>query len=827
MNSNVKIAFRFLRRNKPVFFVNSLGLLLGIISCLMISNYATFELSYDKFQKESPSIYRVVSDKYKGGVLEIKNAYTDVPLGPFLKQNIVGIKDHFRLHFTAVDFSMQVEHNEEIKLFTENNAYFADQSIVKYLGFTFIQGDVNTALSQPNKVIISGSIANKYFGEDWRNKNIIGETFLFKGDSNNHLFEIEGVFNDYPPNSHLEFDFLFSHNSLPSFFGKGEIPDEMVANMLENMWGRPQWYTYVVLEDRSDYKLVREEINRVFKERAENDKANEDDSEEAYELQPISSIHLYSNRSNEPGVNSDINVIYFLFAIAFLIVVLTWTNLANLSISLYLDRIKEFGIKKVIGAGRRNLTIQFLWESLIQNLLVFGMTIVLYAAFLPIVSGYLSIRMIENWWSYDTFWIELIILFVLSICATAMYPILVLSSLNPSKALKGKLGARISRAGLKDLLVGIQFTISMMLIIFTLVIYKQILFLQEKDIGVSIENKLIISAPKSITDAYDFRRVLQVFENSVSSVWENIDVSASTFIPGDTRLWDKRMVRIGQDANESQMIKEIGVDRNYMVDMKFHFLAGGNFAENPSASKSQVILNQQALKVLGFEKIEEAYPGEVGVVFGGGKIGACEIVGVVEDFHQRAPKNPYDPIAFFSNVRTGFFVLTFANEEIPLKAIKENWQRTFPDTPFEFFFLEDHYGKQYADDKQFANVAGIFTFLALIIAAMGVFGVTNYIAVRRIKEITLRKIVGASIKDILMLFVLYYLRFIVTAILIGVPVAILIATRWLDNYAFRRELSLDIIAIPIMVMLFMVAVSSSYGSLKIAIQNPVKSLKCE
>ncbi|MDN5217012.1 ABC transporter permease [Fulvivirgaceae bacterium BMA12] len=824
---NFKMTFRFLKKNKPVFFINSLGLLLGIVSCLMISNYATFELSFDKFQKESSSIYRVVSDKYTNGVLEIKNAYTDVPLGPFLKENIVGIKDYFRLHFMAVDFSMQVGHNEAMKLFNENNAYFADQSIAKYLGFTFIRGDVNTALSQPNKVIISESIANKYFGQDWRNKSIIGEAFLFKGDNNSHLFQIEGVFNDYPPNSHLEFDFLFSHNSLSSFFGKGEIPAKMVADMLENMWGRPQWYTYVVLEDRSDYKLVQEEVNRVFKERAKRDKANKPDVEETYELQPISSIHLYSNLSNEPTINGDIKVVYFLFIIAFFIVAFTWTNLANLSIGLYLDRLKEFGIKKVVGASRRSLTIQFLQESLIQNLLVFGLTIALYATFLPIVSDHLSIRMVENWWSYDTFWIELLILFVLSICATAMYPILVLSSLNPSKALKGKLGVHISRAGLKDLLIGIQFTISIVLITFTLVIYKQILFLQKKDIGVSIENKLVISAPKSIMDAGDFKRALQVFKNSVLSVKENVDVSASTFIPGHSKLWDKKMVRISQDANESKMIKEIGVDRNYITDMKFNFLAGGNFAENPSKNKSQVILNRQALKVLGFERIEDAYPGKVGVLFGAGKIGECEIVGVIEDFHQRAPKNPYDPVAFFCNVRTGFFVLTFANEEIPLKAIKENWQRTFPDTPFEFFFLEDHYERQYADDKQFANVAGIFTFLALIIAAMGVFGLTNYMAVRRIKEITLRKIVGASIGDILMLFVLYFLKFMVLAMLIGIPMAILIGNRWLDNYAFRREISLDIIAMPILVMLFMVAVSSSYGSLKIAIQNPVKSLKRE
>lgn len=827
MNINLRIVSRFLWKNKLIFFINSLGLLIGIISCLIISGYATYELNFDKFQKETTNIYRVVSDTYKRGVLEIKNAYTDVPLGPFLKQNIAGIKDYFRLHFTVVDFSMQVEYNEEIKLFTERNAYFADQGMVRYFGLTFIQGDVKTVFNQPNKVIISESTADKYYGNDWRKNNIIGTTFVFKGDNNSHLFQVGGVFKNYPPNSHLKFDFLFSHNSLPSFFGGGDMPPELVAGMLENMWGRPQWYTYVVLEERSDNKMVEEEINRVFKERAKNGKSNNDDSEEIYKLQPISSIHLYSNRSNEPQANGDIKVVYSLFVIAFLIMLLTWTNLANLSISLYLDRTKEIGLKKTIGASRRNLVKQFLLESIIQNTFVFGLAVALFSIFLHTVSSYLAIPITENWWSDNIFWIELMILFFLSMSATGLYPIFVLSSLHPSKALKGELGASSSRTRFRDILVSVQFTISIILIMFTLAIYKQILFLQKKDLGVSIENRLVISAPKSITNAGDFRRELEVFKNSISLIGGNVDVSASTFIPGDAKLWDRRMIRIGQDANEANAIKEIGVDRNYLIDMKFDFLAGGNFAKNQSHSARQVILNKQALNLLGFEKIEEAFPGNVGIIFGADKIREYEIAGIVGDFHQRDPKNPYDPIAFFCNIRTGFFVLTFADRDIPVEAIGKNWKQTFPDTPFEFFFLDDYYKRQYSDDEQFAKVVGVFTFFALIIAAIGVFGLTNYMAIRKVKEVSIRKIVGASVKDIIMLFVLYFLKFIVFAILIGIPIAILFINQWLDNYAFRQEISLEVIVIPVVLILFIVAVSITYGTLKIAYHNPIESLKSE
>ncbi|MGB5929067.1 MAG: ABC transporter permease, partial [Cyclobacteriaceae bacterium] len=463
LSNNIKLWIRFALRNKLIIFINIFGLICGIVSFLLIVNYVHYQLSYDTFSSDSARLYRVSLIKSREGVVETETAYTDVPLGKHLSDNVAGIEQFFRLHFTVGEFLLSGDEGPDSPVFTESSAYFADQPAVDHLGLNFIRGNADNALTDPNTIIISERAARKYFGDDWQHKEIVGKTLVYTGDNAEHLFRLDGVFSDYPGNSHLAFDFLFSHTSLYSIFGGGEMPPEMVAGMMENMWGHPQWYTYLALSPGANPTEVETNINSYVRELRGEQLARESVTEQ-YQLQPVRDIHLYSDLTNEPRANGDITIVLLLAAVAVLIMGLAWTNYVNLSVILSMERVKEIGLRKTVGAEKRGLARQFALEAFAVNLIVILVALVVYATLLPVFSDFLALEIINDWYLKLFFWLEVLALLVLGTVFTGIHSSLILSGINPREALSGKLKSGVSGGRFKKVMVSTQFIITIILI---------------------------------------------------------------------------------------------------------------------------------------------------------------------------------------------------------------------------------------------------------------------------------------------------------------------------------------------------------------------------
>ncbi|MFA0964337.1 FtsX-like permease family protein [Roseivirga sp. BDSF3-8] len=809
-------------------FINIFGLICGVVSFLLIINYVHYQLSFDTFSEDSDRLYRISLAKSREGVVESETAYTDVPLGSHLHDNVAGIEEYFRLHFTVGEFLLSPDQGPGSPVFKESKAYFADKPALDYLDIQLLRGNSSTALGEPSTILISEHAAEKYYGSGWKQKDIIGQTLVYTGDNAEHLFRIDGVFEDYPDNAHLEFDFLFSHESLYSIFGGGEMPPEMVAGMMENMWGHPQWYTYLALSPGTDPADVELNINYYIQE-LRGEQLEKEGIAEAYKLQPIEKIHLYSDLTNEPRANGDIRIVLLLAGVAILILALAWTNYVNLSIILSTERVKEIGLRKTVGAERNSLAGQFAMESFMLNIIVVALAIAIYAVLLPLFSAFLSVSIITDWHLKPFFWIEVALIVILGTFFTGFHSSIVLSGINPREALSGKLRSGISGGRFKKVLVGTQFVITIVLVMSALIIYRQIDFMQDKDLGIRISGKLVITAPKKASDHTQFINYLNTFRDRLSDNSAITAVSATTFIPGQRNLWQKKMVRMGQKAAEGKDVKEIGVEPGYLEQLDVEFLRGSSFSANEEYSARQVVLNEEAVRLLGYQTPDQAISEKVGVIYGGGNVAEYEVAGVLKDFHHSTPKAGYEPLAFFTDIRTGYFIVESnqAGQGDLVESVRAQWQSLFPDEPFEYFFLKDYYANQYASDQQFIRIFSVFTFIAILVASLGVFGLTKFMAQKKAREISIRKVYGATIGNISTLFAKYFLQLVIVASIIGIPIAYFITDEWLESYAFKQKMYWWLFLLPILFIITIAGISSCYGTLKAALRNPIHAMRNE
>jgi putative ABC transport system permease protein len=805
------ISLRNLSRRRGYALLNIFGLAIGITCCLLIFQYVAYERSYDKFNAAAKNIVRIRLDSYQQGKLAYKSATSYPAIGPTAKKEIPGVEDFCRLYNQQ---QLLLNEQKNVK-FNERKGYYADPSAINMLGVNMVKGNPKKVLNGVDKMIVSESFAKRYFG----NSDPVGKTLVTKDPSYTESYIITGVFKDYPPNSHLVIDYFISYAT----FGKIRRLEGDTQNSTETGWNWYDFYTYLKLKPGTDLKkfdarlavLCDEHINNKGKHKANNVK-------DELHVIPLTDIHLYSNANQEAEVNGDGQVVSFLFLIGIFIIVIAWVNYINLATARSVERAKEVGVRKVLGAGRSSLIRQFLAESFLLNFISF--VIAFFAAYLltPAFNRFVGREIVIGFtmpWEYLT---GFLVLFFTGSFLAGIYPAFVLSGYQPVKVLKGNFKNASSGVLLRKTLITGQFITSVVLVAGTMIVYQQISYMRKQKLGANISQTLVVEGAASLRDTV-YSKVFQPFKQDVLNITNVKSVTASSNVMGQEIYWTRGIKRLAPNATEVTLYN-LGVDYDFIPSFGIEMKAGRNFSKDFITDKKSVLLNEDAAKLLGFKDAESAVNQKVI------PNDTLTVVGVVANFHQEGLKKSVQPIIILPRPSSrDYYSVKIAGGSIPLTliSIKNIWDRYFPSDPFKYSFLDESYNRQYKSDELFGSIFTLFAMLAILIACFGLAGLSAYNILQRRKEIGIRKVIGASIQQLLAMLVSDFLRLVIIAFLISIPVTWLLMDRWLQGFAYRINISWLVFAIAGTIIIIIVFATISFQAIKAATANPVKSLRTE
>jgi putative ABC transport system permease protein len=808
----LRIAFRNLFKRKGYSVLNIAGLAIGITCCLLIFQYVSFEKSYETFNPQSPSVVRLRLDSYRQGQLQWKSATSYPAIAPTLKKDFPEVLDFCRL----IDAEMLLSNDETNVLFKEKKGYFADASSIDILGVQLQRGNPGTALDAPDKMVISETFARKFFGSE----NPIGKKLTEKGTRFPQLYEITGVFKDYPVNSHLTIDYLASYKTL----GKQARLDGDSSNATETSFGWYDFYSYLKLRPGTDIKQFEAKLiafSDKYINSSEWSKKN-NVKNELYVL-PLKDIHLYSNYNQEAEVNGDGQTVAFLFLIGILIILIAWINYINLATARSMERAREVGVRKVLGALRSNLIKQFLTESLLLNII--ALFIALIAAFLltPAFNKFTGREFSTGFQLPLEYWTSFIGLFFAGSFLAGIYPAFVLSGYKPVKVLKGVFKNSTSGILLRKGLIVVQFMTSGVLVAGTMIVYQQISFMRNQKLGTDISQTLVVEGANAMRDSL-FRSVFQPFKEDIKKLPDVKSIVASTSVMGNEVYWTSGVKRLGTEY-KSLTLYHIGVDYDFIPSFDIKMVAGRNFSKDITTDNKAVLLNEEAVKVLALGSGEKAVNQKLTR-----NRDTLTIAGVVANYHHEGLQKKVEPMIFLlrPNARNFYSVkMEPGNIRKTVAAVESTWKKYFPEDPFNYFFLDDSFNQQYTSDRLFGSIFSIFSMLAILIACFGLAGLSAYNILQRRKEIGIRKVMGASIQQLLLLLSKDFLRLVLVSFFIAIPITIIVMNRWLEDFAYRIDISWWVFAIAGIVSVCIAFVTISLQAVNAARENPVKSLRTE
>jgi putative ABC transport system permease protein len=803
-----KIAWRNLVKNKVFSFINITGLAIGLSCFLLIALYVIDELSYDRFYPNAERIYRINSDLRFGGS-EMNLTQTSDMMGALLKKDYPQVEEYTRL-YTSTGNKLIKKDNQFIN---EPRVANADSTFFSIFKLPAIAGDLKTCLDEPNTVVINESSAKKYFGST----NVLGKT-IETNDTKNNIYEITAVIKDIPQNSHLNFDFIFSMKNV------------------DYKWGQltsHNFHTYLLLKPGTDYKAFEKKfdeytIRYVLPEARQYMHVNSmEEFQRAgnklhYSLIPLTEIHLYSKQNFEITPPGNIQYVYVFCAIALFILLIACINFMNLTTARSAKRAKEVGIRKVLGTERRDLIKQFLFESTIVAFLSLIIAIVLATIVMPLFNDIAGKSMtVSKLFSPAILPLVLILPVVVGFLAGS-YPAFFLSAFRPIEVLKGKLKTGTRTVSLRSFLVVFQFATSIILIIGTIVIYRQLHFIQTKDIGYDKEQVLIIDNSYALKDNVD------AYKNSILQQAGVVSATVSSFLPvskssRSDNTYSKDPVSNSENSLDMQSWR---IDYDYFKTIGIHLLSGRDFSRDFGGDSTTVIINESTAQALGYadplgKKIYSLGDPEHAKSF--------IIIGVVKNFNFESLHQKVGPLAFFlrKNPFTISIKVTAANIPSIIKRAEANWKAMAPGMPFSYRFLSDSFNEMYSAEQRVGKIAMIFSVLAIFIACLGLFGLATFIAEQRSKEIGIRKVLGASVQGIVQMLSRDFVKLVTISFIISAPIAWIIMNNWLQDFAYRIDMSWWIFAFAGLTALLIALLTVSFHAIKAAIANPVKSLRTE
>ncbi len=800
LRNYMMVAFRNLLRNRVSSLVNILGLAIGMAAFVLIIQYVRFELSYDNFHERQDVIFRVQQDRYNKGELTTQWAAGCSAVGQALYENFEEVENFTR--FQKMDGVFSYGENK----FREEEIYMADTSFFKVFSFELLEGDPNTALLNPMEMVVSQSTARKYFGD----KNPMGESLRFNGDLE---FKITGIFRDVPSNSHLKPDILASWATLVQFRG----PD------INTAWQWDAFFNYIQLHPATDYKEFESKIPDFVEEQT-GTQMEEFGAGVIFNLQPLKSIHLNSDFMFEAEPNGNARSVYALIVIAIFMVVIAWVNYINLASARSLERAREVGMRKVNGAMRKQLLGQFLLESVLINLFAIFIAVVLVLILGPPFNQLTGVQLDYSLSAHTLFWVTVLLMFISGAFISGLYPALFLSSFKPTTVFQGVSELKIGGLGLRRILVIFQFTTSLLLIAGTLTVYTQISYMKNSDLGVDIDNVLVLKGPRVNDSSY-----AETFSAFKSELVRNPDiemVTTSIVVPGRQPPWNAGGIRrLSQGQEEGNQYRIVGFDFDFVDFYGLTILEGRNFSRDFGQNGETVLLNESAIALMGFE--DNASAMNVPIYFWGDTF---NIVGVVKNYHQEGLKAKTEPLVFryFENP-AGYYSLKVnpVKTQEAVAYAEEQWLQFFPKNPFDYFFLEDYYNEQYQNEMRFGTVFGLFAFLAIFIASLGLFGLSSYTTLQRTREIGLRKVLGSSAGNAVLLLLRYFIIQVLIAVPIGLGLGYFIMSGWLQNFPYRTSIGWWFYLVPILLVLVITVLTVSSQVIKTANVNPAESLRSE
>lgn len=790
---------RYISRNKAFTAINVLGLSLGMMACMLITQFVLHEFSYDNFHTKSERIFRLQLDRYDKGELSTRWAAGAAGIGPDLKT-----------HFPEVEHYVRLRHSDALLstgdvFFKEEGVYFGSEDFFKIFSVNLISGEDSTALKNPFTIVLSKSLAKKYFG----NEDPIGKILKNNGEEE---YQVTGVFEDLPVNTHMKVEALMSFESLKKMWN-----DPIVS------WQWDGFMTYILLDEKADAKIFESKLP-AFVQKQAGEELKKYNAGMTFHLQPLTGIHLDSNFMYEFKPNGNRQSAYFLSIVAVLILVIAWINYVNLSTAKSIERAREVGVRKVMGSFRTQLIQQFLFESLILNMAAILIAIALVILLTPWFSQLTGRELDYLLFKQSMFWVWMGVLILGGAFFSGLYPAFVLSGYKPVEVLKGRFKNTGQGVFFRKGMVITQFVASITLIVGTFTVYRQMRFMREQEVGVNLAQTLILNSPNVVDSTY--QQKFQVFKEEIKQYPEVVAVSASTSVPGRQPEWNAGGIRrLSQRDEDSKQYRVIMMDHDFIGSYGLEVLTGRGFSDETQEEYKNILLNEAGCSQMGFAKIEDAINDQI--FFWGDTF---KIVGVLKNYHQESLKKAYEPLIFrYNSAPGGYYSIKFNTANVKESMIKfeEHWKSLFPGNPFISFFLDDHYNQQYQSDHQFGKVFGIFSGLAICIACLGLFGLSSLTAIQRTKEIGVRKVLGASVSSILTLVSKDYILLMLVAIAVATPLAIWVMNAWLQDFAYRVELSWWIFAIPSLLVIFIALLTVSIHTLKAARTNPTKSLRYE
>jgi len=812
-SSYLKIAFRNLSKRKGYSLLNIIGLATGITCCLLIFQYVSFEKSYDNFPRKINDIVRLRLDSYRQGKLAWKSATIYPAIGPTMKKDFPEVEDFCRLH----DADLLLSNDEKDVRFSEQKGYYADASFLRMFDVTLLKGNPATALDGPDKLLLSETMARKYFG----NEEPVGKKLVFRHPEFPRTFEVSGIFKDYPVNSHLQINHLASYATLAGIARQ----EGDTTNSTETSFGWYDFYTYLQLKPNTDRQKFESKF-RAFCERYmdSGEWARTNNVRTELYMMPVSDIHLYSNYNQEAEVNGNGRAVKFIYLIGFLIMAIAWINYINMATARSVERAREVGMRKVMGALRANLIKQFMIESLLINSVALVLAFAAVILLTPSFNNLVGKTNTTGFSILPIYWTIFGSIFLAGTLLSGLYPAFVLSGYQPVKVLKGLFKNTSGGLALRKGLIIIQFATSVILIAGTIIVFQQVRFMRSQPVGANINQTLVLAGAGSILDS-TYQNIFQPFKTEVKQQVGIKAVTVSSSIMGREIYWTSGVRRLDSAARGSVTLYHLGIDYDFLPAFEIKLLAGRNFSGQFTTDERAAIINQTAVDLLGFENAQQALNQKIRR--GGDTV---SIVGVIQDFHQEGLQKSIQPqiMLLRPNARNAYSIKISATDmPATIAGIKKAWSKYFPDDPFTYYFLDEMYDQQYKSDKLYGKVFGIFAFIAILIACFGLLGLSAYNILQRTKEIGIRKVMGASVKNVLFILSKDFLVLVLASFVLAIPLTWWLMYNWLQDFAYRIDIKWWVFGIAGLLAVLIAVITISFQAIKAALANPVKSLRTE
>lgn len=808
-----KTAWRNLLKNKIFSTVNIIGLTVGLTSFLLIALYVFDELTFDGFHKNADDIYRLVNDKTSADGKETKIAGAGYQVSEQSKKDIPEVKDIVRI---AVFGRANVSATENTNVFYEDFT-IGNPGFLTAFDFKLLDGNRNTALTEPHSIIVTEETAKKFFGAT----NVLGK--VLKIDRDDAPFKITGVLENFPANSSISFNLMVSESSFTSNDFKKFVNTD---------WSSDEFSTYLLLTNNSNTNQVASSINKLV---AANQKSDTKDKSH-FILQPLKDVHFYSEGIEGTASNAaSITYIYIFSAIALFVLFIACINYMNLTTARFTSRTKEIAVRKVAGASRKNLIGQFLSEAFLLTMIALIFAVVLTKLLLPAFNAFTQKQLTLGSQTDYRIWIGVIVILVLVGLLSGIYPALFQSQLRPLLLLKNKLPVRSGNISLRRSLVVFQFTLSIVMIIATLVVYFQIEYLNTKDMGFKKDHLAVIDI-----NSGKVRKSAETIKAEFAKLPQVKDVSVTSRVPGEWKNLPKVKVQpAGANTSNRNDMYFIGADETFLKTYEIALVKGRNFYQSNNADSNSVLINETAANILHITNPSGQSIEIPSVNYGSGDFSSLDkpftarVIGVVKDFNFQSLREPLAPmvIAYQNNPvhNIDYFTarITSGNESETFKKMDAILHRIDPNHLFEYHFLDKQWDLFYQNDRIRETIFLAIAALAIFVACLGLFGLSTYAAEQRVKEIGIRKVLGASVMQVTQMLSTDFLKLVFIACIVAFPLSYWIMNKWLQSFAYRINISWWMFIGAGVAAVLIALITVSFQAIKAALANPVKNLRTE